>query len=133
LAKNWMVILVLGVLSTLPVTTVFEPLVIAELITGKFCRLFGPASASLGSFGVTPSSLRSIPRALLEKIELVRIALPALLLQAIGLPALSLFVTLTPRWPLKAITLPNPTAPPIVLFMEPALICTPAAALPRAR
>ena len=66
---------VLGVLSSAPVTVVLEPLVFAELITGKFCRLLGPVSVSPTSLGVTLSLPRSIPRPPFAKIELVRIAL----------------------------------------------------------
>src|SRR5438093_12216265 len=43
--------------------------------TGKFCKLFGPVSASHPSLVVTPLPSKSMPSALLEKIELARIAL----------------------------------------------------------
>src|SRR5207249_590686 len=40
----------------------------AESIRGKFCSWFAPVSGSPGSFGVTPSGARSIPRPELRKI-----------------------------------------------------------------
>ena len=58
---------------------------VADVMTGKFCKLFGPTSLSQLSFGVTPIEPRSIPRPPLpmkkglwafEKIELPRIAFP---------------------------------------------------------
>src|SRR5262245_59267340 len=53
---------------------VLPPPLMTDVITGYFCRLFGPVSASQLSFGSTqlgsPSKLRSIPRPALEKMEL---------------------------------------------------------------
>lgn len=43
----------------------------------NFCRRLAPVSESgTGSFSVTPSSPRSMPNPLLEKMELVRMRLP---------------------------------------------------------
>ena len=50
--------------------------VLAEPKDGLFCRSFGPVSESPGSFAVGPSPPRSMPTALLEKMELVRMRLP---------------------------------------------------------
>lgn len=75
---NW----VLAVLLSVPCMVVVPPEVVAEVITGKFCRLLAPVSVSagqaagFGSFAVTPSGLRSIPSPVLEWIELKRILLP---------------------------------------------------------
>src|SRR5205085_9180223 len=50
------------------------PAVVAEASTGKFCKLFGPLSASLLSFGVGPSRLRSMGMLWLLKMTLPRTA-----------------------------------------------------------
>ena len=86
--------------------------------TGKFCKLFGPESASPGSLGVGPSpwksSARSIPTPPLAKMVLDRMALPVLKGNP-GKPGI-----ITPSRPLKAMTLPAPAAvPPIVLPSTP--------------
>src|ERR671913_1045221 len=52
--------------------------VLAEEITGKFCRLLGPESASPESLALTPSRPRSMPNSPFEKMELERTLLPAL-------------------------------------------------------
>ena len=41
-----------------------------EMITGKFCNPFGPASASRASLSVKPLLPRSMPRSPLEWMEL---------------------------------------------------------------
>src|SRR5207253_7234122 len=93
---------------------VLPPALVAENITGKFCRLLGPPSRSHESFCVTPSSLRSIPSPALEWTELERMALPVF--EPVD--------TATPASPLKAMVLPAPEpVPPMVLFR--ALIRTP--------
>ena len=57
----------LGVLCSVPPTMVCAVPVIAVVITGKFCRLFAPVSASPASFrvtplaGVGPPTVRSMP------------------------------------------------------------------------
>ena len=72
--------------------------------------------AATESFKVTPSPPRSMPSAVLEKIELSRIALPV--------PAVA--STSTPMPAEKAMVLPAPAAvPPIVLFEEPPSIWMP--------
>ena len=38
------------------------PLGVTVVISGKFCKLFGPVSTSFVSLGVTPKSPRSIPK-----------------------------------------------------------------------
>src|SRR5262245_30051814 len=119
-----MVKVVNGVLLSVALIVVFDGGDTEKpVMTGKFCRLFGPVSGSCASFGVTPLEARSMPRPLLEKIELERMALPVP-------PTL-----VTPRplaEVLKAIVLPAPAAaPPIVLPRTPAAIVTPGPALPR--
>ena len=42
-------------------TAVAPPVVLAAEMTGKFCKLFGPVSASPASLAVTPSVPRSMP------------------------------------------------------------------------
>ena len=62
--------------DNLPCTVVFTPT--PTLVnSGKFCRRFGPESASNPSFGVTPFPPRSIPSPGEPWIELPRIALPS--------------------------------------------------------
>ena len=51
-------------------------LLTAEESTGKFWRLFAPASGSSASLAVTPSGPRSMPSPPLEKVELERTLLP---------------------------------------------------------
>ena len=46
-----------------------EPFVVAEVMTGKFCRPLGPVSGSPTSFAVTPVGARSMPSEVFEKIE----------------------------------------------------------------
>jgi hypothetical protein len=48
---------------------------VAEEMTGKFCRLFAPVSGSLPSLAVTPP-FRSMPSPPLEKMELLRMYCP---------------------------------------------------------
>ena len=62
--KNWMTNDAFAVLFSVPTT---PPA--AAVNTGKFCRLFGPLSASPGSFGVTPDVPMSMPSCPLEKME----------------------------------------------------------------
>ncbi len=87
---------------------------------GKFCRLLGPVSLSLGSFGVTPSGPRSIPRKSLETIRLANNTFPPLELGS-----------RTPR-ELNAIRLGALAAPTWTLLAE-APIETPWPPLPRSR
>src|SRR5437660_10793518 len=68
-AKNSILNCPFAVLFKVPWIVVVLEFAIAELITGKFCRLFGPISPSQLSFGVIPNGLRSIPRPPLEKNE----------------------------------------------------------------
>ena len=70
-----------GVLCSVPATVVCSPSDIAVVMTGKFCRLLTPVSASSGSFRVTPLAgspvaIRLMPIRPLENIELPRIELP---------------------------------------------------------
>src|SRR6266487_3536801 len=118
-------------LLTVPWTTVLTTELVAEVISGKFCRLFGPEIASPGSLGVTPSRPRSMPRRTLERIELPSIALQQ------TIPRGWLEPTATPFPPLKAMVLPAlVAAPPIVLLLAvasvaPSQMRTPSAAFPR--
>src|SRR5438046_8989573 len=91
----------------------------ADVRTGKFCRLFGPVSVSQLSLAVTPATgVRSIPTPTFEKMELARIAFPV--------PE----STTTPRV-LNAILLPAAAAvPPTLLLLEPVTIPTPDPPLP---
>src|SRR5262249_37158636 len=61
LAKKSSVKVVFGVLLSVPRTVAPVKVLTAALRTGKFCRLFGPASASPASLTVTPAGKRSIP------------------------------------------------------------------------
>src|SRR5712692_2694984 len=90
-----------------PVTWLLPQPEEAEVNTGKFCRLFGPASPSPASFAVTPALPKSIPRPVLSWIELGSMALPV--------PAVE--ETATPAPPLKAMVLPElAIVPPMVLL-----------------
>src|SRR5437016_6051393 len=103
---------VLSLDDSVPLIVICPADTTAEVITGKFWRLFGPASASPASFGVTPSSARSIPSLTLEKIELRRMAFRSFTVPAWGTG----MVTPTPDLPLNAITFPAPRAvPPTML------------------
>jgi hypothetical protein len=63
-----------GAVSSVPVTIVAPAFASADVRTGLFCRLFAPSSSSgAGSFGVGPSSSRSMPGPAFPKIELPRI------------------------------------------------------------
>src|SRR5262249_31385260 len=76
LAKSSSVKVVLGVLLSVPVTTVPAGPLLARPRTGKFCWLLGPVSASPASFGVgwllntSVSPWRLIPRPAFEKMAL---------------------------------------------------------------
>jgi hypothetical protein len=72
LEKSWMVKVFLGLLFSVPAIVVVVPVVVAEVITGKFWRLLAPVSGSLGSCSWPPLPLleRSIPRFWLEKMEM---------------------------------------------------------------
>ena len=104
-------------LSSEPIMVVvlLPVLLIAEVSIGKFCRLLGPVSASSGSLAVIPSLPRSIPSSPLENIELAKMALPVPAVLESPIPAKTL----------KAILLPAPTPPPIVLPEQVAPINTP--------
>src|SRR6185295_5439289 len=86
---------------------------LAEVRTGKFCRLFAPVSTSLRSFAVTPAGERSIPSPAFEKIEFERIAL---------LVPLSIR---TPEPRLPAIMLASAATPPIRLLLAELITATP--------
>src|SRR6266540_3475862 len=49
---------------------------VTDVMTGKFCRLLAPVSASQASLAVTPSLFKSIPMPPLEKMKLPRILWP---------------------------------------------------------
>ena len=103
---------VFGVLLSVPEIVVCPAAETTDVMTGKFCRLFGPLSASPGLLGVTPLGTRSIPSRRFEKIELPRIELPEVK------PMISIPLTpISPLGPLNAMTLPAPGAePPIVVL-----------------
>src|SRR5436309_1820743 len=84
---------VLGVLLRVPM--IVPP--VAEVITGKFCRLFAPVSGSWLSLGVTPTGPRSVPRAPLLKMEFFRIVFWMLVESAIRIPAPLLLEILLPH------------------------------------
>lgn len=111
-----------GLLSSVPFTTVFAPLVVAEVNTGKVAPLLEPMPAPQGRLGVTPSAFRSIPRPTFEKMELESTASPTTEPRSV-----------TPAVPLlNAIKLPAPgTVPPIVLLLPVSAINTPLPAFPR--
>lgn len=82
--------------SSVPSAVVVPKTVLAEMMTGLFCRLFAAKSASPGSLGLatsvekpSPAPLRSMPSPPLEKIELREISFPVQL-------------SSTPSRPLKA-------------------------------
>src|ERR1700752_979171 len=61
-AKKSNVNVVLAVLLSVPWMLTPPPdAPLADVKTGKFCRLFAPVSPSFTSFGVTPAGARSIP------------------------------------------------------------------------
>ena len=96
-------------------TTADEPSVIADVMTGKFSRSFGPPSPSPASLGVTPSGPRSMPMPQLPTSELPRIELPVpavdWMVMLFGLPALV---------PALAMVFASPTAtPPISVLVTP--------------
>ena len=101
----------LGDELSVPVTFVLLPLLVAEVMEGKFWSPFGPASSSNGSLGVTvPSgcpSRSSMPRPVFEKMELPRTAFD-------DPPATS-----TPSLPLLAIWLPSPSFWPPTVLLSP--------------
>src|SRR5207253_1681098 len=72
---------VLAVELSVPRKVVELTCVMRPVMTGKFCRLFAPVSASPASFGVMPSkgaipsTSRSIPSLLLNAMELAEILL----------------------------------------------------------
>jgi len=98
---------VAGALSSTPVTSRLAPLGVIEVNTGKFCRLFGPASASSGSLSVTPTGSRSIPSPSLPAMSLPRILLPVPL------------STRTPGPLLPLMTLPSPALVPPIWLSTP--------------
>ena len=93
---------VLGALLSVPPTMVLP--CTADAMIGKFCRLLAPLSASPGSFAVIPSDRRSIPRPPLPKKLLPRMETPVT-------PS----ATLIPAPELKAIVLPAPIVPMLML------------------
>src|SRR5262245_32054926 len=111
-------------LLRIPRIVVVPAEITAEVNTGEFWRLLEPVSGSQGeSLGVTPTGSRSIPRPLLEKMELDRMALP-----------FAASFTFTPAAPLNAMMFPEaadapPTELPLALFR----IRTPEATLPSAK
>lgn len=76
--KHWIRKHSSGVLLRVPVMVVkpVVELLVAEVMVGKFWRLFSPVSGSSASLFVTPSALRSMPRPSLSKMELERKLLP---------------------------------------------------------
>ena len=67
---------VLGVELSVAVTKTVGPSAFAEEMIGKFCRPFGPPSASPESLAVTPSAPRSMPSPPLSWIALPLSSLP---------------------------------------------------------
>ena len=107
-------------LSSEPAIVTVGPLIAAPVSTGKFCNPFAPASPSNTpkSFGVGPSSARSIAMPVLPLMTLPRIATP------VAAP-----VTITPSPPLKAMRLPAPAAVPPIPLLDDAT-STPDSELP---
>ena len=58
LEKNSIVNVVFALLLSVPIICVLPMALLADVNSGKFCRLFGPVSASHGSLSVTLSSLK---------------------------------------------------------------------------
>ena len=118
----------LGFELSVPVMVLVLPVRRAAVMTGKFCRLFGPVSASCASFGVTPSAPRSMPRCA-AVVPLSWIELPRMLWLT---PAVA--STWTPSPPLKAMVLasPEPVPPTVLKRVPPPLKLMPFAPLPSA-
>src|SRR5262249_35851434 len=73
-------------------------------------QIVGPGGGAPGELGVPPAGARSIPRALLEKIELPRMALPV--------PEFTNTPAVPGPLPLKAMTFSSPApVPPILLLL----------------
>src|SRR5262249_33032346 len=74
LEKNSSRNIVLATLSSVPESVTLPPLEMADVITGWFCRSFGPGPGlqwTMGSMQLgSPSYSRSIPRLAFEKMEL---------------------------------------------------------------
>src|SRR4051794_24617372 len=84
------------------------------VISGKFCKELGPLSGSPASFGVTPSSFRSMPNPDEPYTELLRMVL------AVAAPLTS-SITMFPPW-LWAITFTDELLPPpTVLLLAPSM------------
>ena len=97
-----------------------DPESTADVNTGKSISLLGSDAFFVPLFPVTPSSTRSMPRLVFDRIALPRIALPR-----------DVLTTATPSWPLLAMTLPDvDVVPPTVVFV--ASIKTPHPPLPSA-
>jgi hypothetical protein len=103
-------------LGSVPDTCTVPAETVAARGSGKFWKSFGPVSASCpplpGSFGVTPSSPRSMPRPPSPSIEFCEIVFPT--------PP----VTATPEPPLQEMTLPATVFPSAEPLSVP-WICTP--------
>ena len=97
-----------------------DPESTADVNTGKSISLLGSDAFFVPLFPVTPSSTRSIPRLVFDRIVLPRMALPR-----------DVLTTATPSVPLLAMTLPDvDVVPPTVVFV--ASMKTPHAPLPSA-
>jgi hypothetical protein len=81
------------------------PMSTAVVTFGKFCRPFAPESASVASFGVTPSASRSMPRPVLSWIELFSMFVAVTLLKSTT-PAALLVTSLF--WMIVASMTPSP-------------------------
>ncbi len=112
---------VMGMVMTL-IVVVPEDEILVLLITGLFCRLFAPVSASRASLGSGPSMpKRFIPRPSLEKMELERMRVPK------APPK-----TATPSAPLKAMVSAIPRTVSPTVLLSPLMMNTPTVPLPRA-
>src|SRR5215207_7523498 len=114
LAKNWTRKVLLGTLLSLPLMVTAPDTVLAEVMTGKFCRVLAPVSASPVSLRVTPSLPKSIAIPTLEKMELERTRLPT------PFPD-----TVTPAGLLKAMVLASPGAVPPTVLLDASPMYTP--------
>ena len=105
LEKNCTMKLLLGALFSFPVMVVPFLEVLAEVRTGKFCRVLGPVSPSPKSLGVTPSKPRSMPSLVGDVLPLEKMELPARRLPVLPVLSVSDEKTLIPSPSLKAMVL----------------------------
>ena len=97
--------------SIVPLTSRSMPATVAAVRTGKFCSSFGdPASVSPGSFAVTPSAARSMPRPAFCVIEF-----PEMRFRVLGFGGSSSTATPAPLFPWIEFAPPTTLKSPITV------------------